>query len=127
MARTLWETAEIKTLLEIWAENSIMDIFDGKSRNTKAYAEISARLEVKGIVKTAAQVQTKMKTLRQTYNRAKDAVSRSGASREAADKICPYFDTMDQFLGCKPVSNPHFLQTSSGICPTVVSVVICLQ
>lgn len=57
--------------------------------------------------------QQKIKNLRQSYDRARDKVSRSGASVEIASKLCPFFEKIDLFLRDKPLTRPHFMASSS--------------
>jgi hypothetical protein len=56
--------------------------------------------------------QTKVKTLRQTYEKARDRLAKSGVGTHVKG-ICPYFDQLDSFLGCRPLASPHYKVTSA--------------
>ena len=59
-------------------------IFDGKDKNTNAYARIGDRMKEAGFERSTTQIQAKLKNLRQSFYKAKDAITRTGASSEAA-------------------------------------------
>ena len=56
-------------------------------------------------------LQTKVKNLRQMFDKARDRLSRSGESADVKG-ICPYFDEINRFLGDRPLTSPHY-KTSS--------------
>ena len=37
---------------------------------------------------------------------------KSGESSTVGKDICPYYDEMDKFLGCRPMTQPHYQETS---------------
>ena len=51
-------------------------------------------------------IQNKVMSLRQTYIRAKDAVTRSGVSPDDAMKKFPFYVEMDKFMGTRPITSP---------------------
>ena len=55
-----------------------------------------------------AQTQAKVKDLRQSFYKAKDAIT-----VDAATRYCPHFEALDAFLGTQPISQPHHLEGSS--------------
>ncbi len=107
-----WGENEVDVLIGLWGEQEIMSIFEGKQKNAKAYQKLSDMLARKGHHRSVEQVQAKIKWLRQTYMRAKDAIQKSGASPEVAYEICPYFDAMDAFMGTNPITKPHHMASS---------------
>ena len=109
-----WTTEEISTLIAMWSEREVQQIFDGKDKNTKAYARIGDRMKETGFERSATQIQAKLKNLRQSFHKAKDAITGSGASSDAATRFCPHFEALDAFLGTKPISQPHHLERSSS-------------
>ena len=58
-----WTTEEISTLIAMWSEREVQQIFDGKDKNTKAYARIGDRM--------TTQIHAKLKNLRQSFHKAK--------------------------------------------------------
>ena len=101
-----WNANELRTLVEVWADESIQSIMDSKQKNTRAYEKIKARLSAAGFVRTTAQINAKIKHLRRLYHKAKDAVQRSGVSADTAERMCPQFASIDAFLGTKPTTCP---------------------
>ena len=59
--------------------------------------------------------QVKLKSLRQTYEKARSYRDRSGSSMEGVLEICPLFDELDVFLGTRPLSKPHYRATSTDL------------
>ena len=77
-----WNREELRTLVELWADESIQSIMDSNQKNTRAYDKIKVRLAAAGFIRTAAQINAKIKHLRRLYHKAKDAVQRSGMSAD---------------------------------------------
>ena len=46
------------------------------------------------------------------YEKARSYRDKSGSSMEVVIEMCPYFDDLDSFLGVKPLSKPHYRETS---------------
>ena len=86
-----WNREELQTLVELWADESIQSIMDSKQNNTRAYDKIKVRLAAAGFIRTAAQINAKIKHLRRLYHKAKDAVQRSGMSADTAEVLCSQF------------------------------------
>ena len=87
-------------------------IFDARIK-TRRLMRIGDRMKEAGFERSAAQIQAKLKNLRQSFYKAKDAITRNGTSSDAATKFCPHFEALDAFLGTKPISQPHHLERSS--------------
>lgn len=95
---------------------------EGKRRNTKAYQYMQEQLAASGFIRNASQINTKVKSLRLTYYRARDAVTRSGASRDVAHDICSFYDEMDSFMGDRPIAQPSILIRSAGNTTNVATI-----
>ena len=98
----------------MWGEDKVLRIMEGKRRNTEAFAYISDQLIKTGYNRTPHQVMAKVKQLRISYYRGRDALNKSGAGRDDVDIFCPYFDELDTFLGNKPLAIPSMLIRSTG-------------
>ena len=109
-----WTGPEVDCLISLWGEEKVLRIMEGKRRNTQAFIYIAAEMNKSGFNRTSVQVNAKLKALRQTYYRGRDALNKSGAGRDLVDTICPYFDDIDVFLGNKPLSIPSMLIRSTG-------------
>lgn len=59
------------------------------------------------------QLQQKVKNLRQSYEKARDQVGKSGQSSDVVYKICQYYDQIDLFMRDKPLSRPHFVSSTN--------------
>ena len=92
--------------MELWADESIQSIMDTKQKNTRAYDKIKVRLAAAGFIRTAAQINAKIKHLHRLYHKANDAVQRSGVSADTDEGLCPQFASSDAFLGTKPTTCP---------------------
>ena len=108
-----WTTKEISKLIAMWSEREVQRIFDGKDENTKAYARIGDRMKETGFERSATQIHAKLKNLRQSFYKAKDEITRTGASSDATTRFCPDLEALKPFLGTKSISQPHHLEMSS--------------
>ena len=70
-----WTNEEISMLISMWSEREVQRIFDGKDNNTKAYARIDDRIKDAGLERSATQIQTKLNKLRQSFYKAKYAIT----------------------------------------------------
>lgn len=52
-----WSAEEIKTLIQIWAEEDIQEIMSSRKKNTPAYEKMHARMLEAGYQRTKEQVQ----------------------------------------------------------------------
>ena len=55
--------------------------------------------------------QSKIKSLRQLYKKARDKLAKSGESTDVKG-ICPFFDDIDRFMGDRPITSPHYKVSS---------------
>ena len=109
-----WASNEVAALLALWGEEKVLRIMEGKRKNTEAFGYMSEQMIKMGFIRTPGQVNAKVKQLRQTYYKGRDALNKSGVGRDVVDIICPNFDEMDVFLGNKPLSIPSMLIRSTG-------------
>lgn len=63
--RANWSEDETITLITLWEEN--LAGLRGQKRNGKIYASITAALATYGIIRTRAQVHSKIENLRSKY------------------------------------------------------------
>jgi hypothetical protein len=87
---------------------------EGKRKNTEAFAYMAEMMTKAGFARTVTQVNGKVKGLRGTYYKGRDALNKSGVGRDVLDTLCPHFDELDVFLGNKPLSIPSILLRSTG-------------
>lgn len=96
--RVIWSVEDVKTLLTIWAEDSVQRKIDGVCRNEDVMKFISSEMAKVGVFRTTRQVREKLKKLRASYKAAKIHNGRSGV----APKKFPFYDLMDSVLGHRP-------------------------
>lgn len=100
-----WTSAEVRCLLDLWAEEHIQNLLQKVHKNNDVYKLIRDKLEEKGFVRTIDQCRVKVKKLRQQYFKVRDSLHRSGSSRDEKDKFV-WYDDIDKIIGTKPQANP---------------------
>jgi hypothetical protein len=94
-----WSDDEVLALISIWSQESILKMLATSRKNKDIYGKMSAKLETLGFQRDFTQCRTKVKHLKTTYKKYKDALARSGAARVKEPK---FFDQLDVFLGDQP-------------------------
>ncbi|XP_078018273.1 uncharacterized protein LOC144458762 [Epinephelus lanceolatus] len=100
-----WGEEETRFILQIWADDRIKAELERTHRNTETFQLFAERMREGGYERTAEQCHRKLKKLRQAYNKARDAIRKTGASSNEKDK-CPFYDQLDGILGTRPTSSP---------------------
>ncbi|KAL3192604.1 hypothetical protein MRX96_058827 [Rhipicephalus microplus] len=96
--RASWTEEETMTLITLWEEH--LSGLRGQKRNAKIYSAITEALARYGIVRTRAQVHTKIENLRSKYRLfSKNRTTGSGAV------TWPFYWRIHQFLGSLPVND----------------------
>jgi len=62
MAGRVWETAEMKALIDLWGEETVQKELDGAKRTKGIYQTIAMHMEDLGYKRTWLQCRTKIKT-----------------------------------------------------------------
>lgn len=114
--RAVWTSDEVKVLLTRWAEESIQEQLRSTQRNERVFAQLSSELATQGFDKTTNQCRSKIRLLKQKYERIKE-------QKDSKKQKSRWFIIMDKVLGHrKPeaetkqaaeamVSAPESLQT----------------
>ncbi|XP_073729883.1 uncharacterized protein [Misgurnus anguillicaudatus] len=100
-----WSAAEIRCLLDIWADDFINAQLSSTHKNSDVYGVFSKRLREKGFNRTVAQCRIKAKKLRAEYIKIRDALNKTGSDGTEKEKF-PWFDELHQILGTKPIVDP---------------------
>ncbi|EMP25602.1 Butyrophilin subfamily 2 member A1 [Chelonia mydas] len=74
-----WSTPEVVDLLGLWGQDDVQAQLRNSRRNFDIYSQIARGMEEKGYDRDPQQCRLKIKELRQAYQKAKEANSRSGA------------------------------------------------
>ncbi|KAL1489059.1 hypothetical protein ABEB36_014004 [Hypothenemus hampei] len=86
--RNIWRENEVTTMLQIFNEKNITNLFDGKKNAKK-----------KGITsKTPETIKNKWKALKTAYYKCKKYNNNSGADRTE----CEFYNILDEILGTRP-------------------------
>lgn len=94
-----WSDDEVLALISIWSQESILKMLATSHKNKDIYGKMSAKLETMGFKRDFKQCRTKVKHLKTTYKKYKDALARSGVARVKEPK---FFEELDVFLGDQP-------------------------
>uniref|UniRef100_A0A8C8T0I4 Myb/SANT-like DNA-binding domain-containing protein n=1 Tax=Pelusios castaneus TaxID=367368 RepID=A0A8C8T0I4_9SAUR len=96
----LWSTAEVLDLISIWGESALQAQLRGSRRNDDIYGIISRAMSERGYDRDTVQCRSKVKELRITYHRAKEANRRSGS----APATCRYSKEIEAILSGDPTT-----------------------
>lgn len=94
-----WSDEEVLALISIWGDETILKMPATCHKNADIYGEMSAKLETLGFKRDLKQCRTKVKHLKTTYKKYKDALARSRAARVKEPK---FFEQLDIFFGDQP-------------------------
>ncbi|KAM4711622.1 uncharacterized protein FYW61_020781 [Anableps anableps] len=107
-SHTLWTTEEVDALLTKWAEEHVQEQLKSTQDDERVYAQLSSELATQGFDKTTSQCKTKLRLLKQEYERIKE-------QKDSKAQKSKWFAIMEKVFSCyKPEmeSNPVFLETS---------------
>ena len=111
IAGRLWEIAETKALLNLWAEEAIQWELKGAKRSKSIYEILPRRMEELGYYCTWSQYSVKIKNLVSKYRKVQDGNNTTGNNRQ--DFV--FYDTLDSGLGTEPVTQPDTIISSSTV------------
>ncbi|XP_067411222.1 zinc finger and SCAN domain-containing protein 29-like [Emydura macquarii macquarii] len=97
-----WSRPEVLDLIGLWGEESVLAQLRASKRNLDIYWKISQGMLEKGHQRDAQQCRMKIKELHQSYQKAREANSRSGSS----PKTCGFYDEVHAILGGDPTMMP---------------------
>lgn len=111
--RSVWGDDETRKLIEIWGDEHIQAQLENFSvRNSIIHAKISERMKDQGFTRSARQIDTKLKHLKEVYRKYKDKINKSGTG---ASKPPKFFDDIDSILGTRPQTQPAFVIDSGEV------------
>uniref|UniRef100_A0A8C8VML6 Myb/SANT-like DNA-binding domain-containing protein n=1 Tax=Pelusios castaneus TaxID=367368 RepID=A0A8C8VML6_9SAUR len=96
----LWSTAEVLDLISIWGESAVQAQLCGSRRNYDTFGIISRAMSERGYDRDTVQCRSKVKELRITYHRAKEANRRS----RSAPATCRYYKEIEAILSGDPTT-----------------------
>ncbi|XP_041850745.1 uncharacterized protein LOC121645983 isoform X2 [Melanotaenia boesemani] len=91
-SQTVWTSDEVNVLLTQWAQESIQEQLRSAQEDERVYAQLSSELATQGFDKTTSQCKTKIRLLKQDYERIKE-------QKDSKMHTSRWFAIMDHVLG----------------------------
>ncbi|XP_065423571.1 uncharacterized protein LOC135975665 [Chrysemys picta bellii] len=97
-----WTEREVRDLLTIWGDESVLAELHSSKRNGKILEKVSKAMKDRGNNRDAQQCRVKIKELRQAYRKAREANGRSGAEPQK----CRFYAELHAMLGGAATTTP---------------------
>ncbi|EMP34987.1 Putative protein C11orf61 like protein [Chelonia mydas] len=97
-----WTEREVRDLIAVWGEESVLSELHSSFRNAKTFVKISQGIKDIGYNRNPQQCHVKLKELRQAYQKTTEANSRS----RSEPQTCCFYDELHAFLGGAPTTTP---------------------
>ncbi|XP_053861157.1 myb/SANT-like DNA-binding domain-containing protein 2 [Malaclemys terrapin pileata] len=97
-----WTEREVRDLLAIWGDESVLSELRSSKRNSKILEKVSKAMKNRGHNRDAQQCRVKIKELRQAYHKAREANRRSGAEPQT----CRFYSELHAMLGGAATTTP---------------------
>nr|XP_048693189.1 uncharacterized protein LOC125631050 [Caretta caretta] len=100
-----WTEREVRDLIAVWGEESVLSELRSSFRNAKTFLKISQGMKDRGHNRDPKQCRVKLKELRQAYQKTREAISRSGSEPQT----CRFYDELHAILGGSATTTPAVL------------------
>ncbi|EMP40052.1 Zinc finger and SCAN domain-containing protein 29 [Chelonia mydas] len=90
-----WTEREVRDLIAVWGEESVLSELRSSFRNAKTFVKISKGMKDRGHNRDPKQCRVKLKELRQAYQKTREANGRSGSEPQT----CRFYDELHAILG----------------------------
>ncbi|XP_073216331.1 uncharacterized protein [Lepidochelys kempii] len=100
-----WTEQEVRDLMAVWGEESVLSELHSSFRNAKTFVKISQGMKDRGHNRDLNQCRMKLKELRQAYQKTREA---NGHSR-AEPQTCRFCDELHAILGGSATTTPAVL------------------
>ncbi|XP_073164590.1 uncharacterized protein [Lepidochelys kempii] len=100
-----WTEREVRDLIAVWGEESVLSELRSSFRNAKTFVKISQGMKDRGHNRDPKQCHVKLKELRQAYQKTRKANSRSGSEPQT----CRFYDELHAILGGSATTTPAVL------------------
>ncbi|XP_074806168.1 myb/SANT-like DNA-binding domain-containing protein 7 [Natator depressus] len=100
-----WTERELRDLIAVWGEESVLSELHSSFRNAKTFVKISQGMKDRGHNRDPKQCRMKLKELRQAYQKTREANGRSGSEPQT----CRFYDELHAILGGSATTTPAVL------------------
>nr|XP_048721786.1 uncharacterized protein LOC125643363 [Caretta caretta] len=100
-----WTEREVRDLIAVWGEESVLSELRSSFRNAKTFVKISQGMKDRGHNRDPKQCRMKLKELRQGYRKTREANGRSGSEPQT----CRFYDELHAILGGSATTTPAVL------------------
>ncbi|XP_077686562.1 uncharacterized protein LOC144272415 [Eretmochelys imbricata] len=100
-----WTEREVRDLIAVWGEESMLSELHFSFRNAKTFVKISQGMKDRGHNRDLKKCCVKFKELRQAYQKTRGANSRSGSEPQT----CRFYDELHAVLGGSATTTPAVL------------------
>ncbi|XP_048682312.2 uncharacterized protein LOC142068319 [Caretta caretta] len=100
-----WTEREIRDLIAVWGEESVLSELRFSFRNAKTFVKISQGMKDRGHNRDPKQCRVKFKELRQAYQKTREVNGRSGSEPQT----CRFYDELLAILGGSATTTPAVL------------------
>ncbi|XP_074985969.1 myb/SANT-like DNA-binding domain-containing protein 7 [Caretta caretta] len=97
-----WTEQEVRDLIAVWGEESVLPEFCSSFQNAKTFVKISQGVKDRGHNRDPKQCRVKLKELRQVYQKTREANGRSGSEPQT----CRFYDELHAILGGSATTTP---------------------
>lgn len=92
-SHVVWTTEEVDALLTKWAEEHVQEQLKSSQEDERVYAQLSSELATQGFDKTTSQCETKLRLLKQEYERIKE-------QKDSKAQKSKWFAVMEKVFSC---------------------------
>nr|XP_048720851.1 AP-1 complex subunit sigma-3 isoform X2 [Caretta caretta] len=100
-----WTEREVRDLIAVWGEESVLSELRSSFRNAKTFVKISQGMKDRGHNRDLKQCRVKLKELRQAYQKTREANGHSGSEPQT----CRFYDELHAILGGSATTTPAVL------------------
>ncbi|CAM5158568.1 unnamed protein product [Eretmochelys imbricata] len=100
-----WTEREVRDLIAVWGEESVLSELRSSFRNAKTFVKISQGMKDRGHNRDPKQCRMKLKELRQAYQKTREANGRSWSEPQT----CRFYDELCAILGGSATTTPAVL------------------
>ncbi|XP_077666239.1 myb/SANT-like DNA-binding domain-containing protein 7 [Eretmochelys imbricata] len=100
-----WTEREVRDLIAVWGEESVLSELRSSFRNAKKFVKISQGMKDRGHNRDPKQCRMKLKELRQAYQKTREANGRSRSDPQT----CHFYDELHAILRDSAITTPAVL------------------